>query len=115
LPIEEEEVGSDRATAPTVPNLFVEAAYGAGGTKDTSLGAQYRRLVARRGRKKAAVAVGHSILVIAYHLLSRRASYQDLGPNYFDERDREGIKRRLVRRLKDLGYEVTVENPPVAA
>jgi transposase len=95
--------------------FLVEAAYGAGRTKDTYLGAQYRRLAARRGRKKAAVAVGHSILVIAYHVLLRTVTYEDLGPQYFDERDREGIKRRLVRRLEDLGYQVTVEVAPVAA
>jgi transposase len=107
--------GTTRKGDPWLRTLLVEAAYGAGRTKDTYLGAQYRRLAARRGRKKAAVAVGHSILVIAYHLLRRNANYQDLGPNYFDERDREGVKRRLVRRLEDLGYEVTVENAPVAA
>jgi transposase len=107
--------GTTRKGDPWLRTLLVEAAYGAGRTKDTYLGAQYRRLTARRGRKKAAVAVGHSILVIAYHLLTRKIDYQDLGSNYFDERNREGVKRRLVRRLEDLGYEVTVENAPVAA
>jgi transposase len=93
----------------------VEAASGAGRTKDTDRGAQYRRLAARRGRKKAAVAVGHAILVIASHLLRGQVNYQDLGPPDFDERDREGVKRRLVRRLEDLGFQVTVEPAPVAA
>jgi transposase len=95
--------------------FLVEAAYGAGRTKTTYLGAQYRRLVARRGRKKAVIAVGHSILVIVYHLLRRKTTYADLGPTYFDERDREGVKRRLIRRLEALGFQVTVQPTPVAA
>lgn len=107
--------GTTRKGDSWLRTFLVEAAYGAGRTKDTYLGAQYRRLVARRGRKKAAVAVGHSILVIAYHLLTHKNDYQDLDPHYFDERDREGVKPRLVQRLEDLGYEVTVRPAPVAA
>jgi transposase len=95
--------------------MLVQAAHAAGRTTATYLGAQYRRLAARRGRKKAAVAVGHSIVVIAYHLLRREVDYQDLGANHFDERDREGVKRRLVRPLEGLGYQVTVEPAAVAA
>jgi transposase len=107
--------GKTRKGNPWLRTFLVEAAHGAGRTKTTYLGAQYRRLAARRGRTKAAIAVGHSILVIAYHLLQREVTYQDLGPHYFDERDREGVKRRLVRRLEDLGYEVTVQPAPAAA
>ena len=88
---------------------LVEAAHAASHTKDTYLAAQYHRLVARRGKKKALVAVAHSILVIAYHLLARECSYVELGHNYFDERDRLTLERRLVRRLEALGYRVTVE------
>jgi transposase len=62
--------------------------------------------VGRRGKKKGTVAVGHSILVIAYHLLQRQTTYQELGGNYFDERDRQGVKRRAVQRLESLGYDV---------
>lgn len=58
---------------------LVEAAQAAGRSKRTYLGAQFRRLAARRGKKKAAVAVGHSILIIVYHLLTEGTSYQDLG------------------------------------
>jgi transposase len=95
---------------------LVEAARAAGRTKNTYLGAQYRRLGARRGTKRAAVAVGHSILVIAYHLLKDQTTYQELGPNYFDERDREAVKRRCLRRLEALGYEVSVKlAEPIAA
>ncbi len=70
-------------------------------------------MAARRGKKRAAVAVGHSILVIAYHLLTEGTVYQDLGPHYFDERARQATERRLVHRLEALGYKVALE--PVAA
>ena len=66
-------------------------------------------LTARRGKKKAAVALGHSILVIVYHLLSRGEVYHDLGVQYFDEGRRERVQHGLVRRLQDLGYKVTLE------
>lgn len=63
----------------------------------------------RRGKKKAAGAVGHTILVIAYHLLKRRSDYVDLGVNYFDQRDRRTVERCLTRRLENLGLKVTPE------
>jgi transposase len=89
---------------------LVEAAQAAARTRRSYLAAQCRRLTARRGRKRALVAVGHSILVIAYHLLTRPdAVYQDLGPQYFDQRDREHLQRRLVGRLEALGYRVALE------
>lgn len=91
---------------------LVEAAHGAARTRHTYLKAHYHRIAGRRGAKRALVAVGHSILVIAYTLLTRKQTYQDLGENYFDERDREGVKRRAVRRLQQLGYQVTLA--PVA-
>lgn len=87
---------------------LVEAALAAGRTKGAYLAAQFRRLSARRGAKKAAVAVGHSILVIAYHLLKEGTVYQDLGGQYFDQRNRAGLERRLVRRLEALGNTVTL-------
>ena len=59
------------------------------------------------------MAVGHSILVIAYHLLRRCTEYHDLGPHYFDERQRQTTERRLVHRLEGLGYKVSLE--PLAA
>jgi transposase len=91
----------------------VEAAQAAGRTKDTYLAAQYRRLATRRGKKKAVVAVGHTILVIAYHLLVRGRDYQDLGAAYYDQHDQAAVQRRLVRRLQALGYDVQLE-PRVA-
>jgi transposase len=74
------------------------------------VGAQYRRLAARRGKSRAAVAVGHAILIIAYHLLRDGTDYHDLGPRYFDERDRRAVERRLVHRLEGLGYTVSLQS-----
>lgn len=79
----------------------------------TYLSALYHRLAARRGKKRALIAVGHAILVIAYYLLSRQELYRDLGTNYFDERDRKATENRLVRCLQGLGCEVTFQ--PVAS
>ena len=66
-------------------------------------------MASRRGKKKACVAVGHTILGIAYHVLGRGTTYEDLGPQYFDRRDRTAVERRLVDRLESLGYKVTLE------
>lgn len=91
-------------------SALIEAAHASGRTK-TYLGAQYRRLVARKGRNKAAVAVGHTMLVIAYYLLTRHTDYADLGPTYFDHRDERHVTQRLVNRLQALGYTVQLERP----
>ena len=88
---------------------LIEAAWAAARTKRTYLAAQYRRLAARRGKRRAVVAVGHTILVIAYHLLRDAVDYADLGPRYFDERDEQHVTRRLVHRLEALGYSVQLE------
>jgi hypothetical protein len=61
------------------------------------------------------VAVGHSILVIIYHVLRDHKAYSELGGNYFDEHDRQATERRLVRRLEKLGYEVELKSAPPAA
>jgi transposase len=88
---------------------LIEAAHGASHTKDTYLSCQYRRLVGRRGKKRALVAVGHSLLVIAYHVLNRQATYVELGSNYFDQLHRCRLEQNLVQRLQKLGYTVTLE------
>ncbi len=105
--------GRTRRGNPYLRAALVEAAHAAGHTKATYLAAQFHRLTARRGRKKAAVAVAHTILGIVYHLLTRGTLYQDLGVHYFDERDRRAVDRRAVRRLEGLGYKVSLE-PAVA-
>jgi transposase len=101
--------GRTRKGSPWLRQVLVEAAHGASHTKNSYLSAQYRRLAARRGRKKALIAVGHSILVMAYYVLTRKETYQDLGGNYFDERERQAVERRLVRRLERLGYQVSLQ------
>ena len=88
---------------------LVEAAWGAVHTRDSYLAARYHRLAARRGAKRAIVAVAHALLVSVYHLLREGTSYRELGGNYFDERDREATTRRSVRRLERLGFKVTLE------
>jgi transposase len=105
--------GKTRKGSPWLRALLVQAAHAASRKKQTYLAAQYRRLTARRGKKRAAIAVGHSILVIAYHILKAGTTYDDLGPASFDTRERAGVERRLVRRLEALGYTVTLQ--PTAA
>jgi transposase len=80
-------------------------------TRDTYLAAQYWRLTRRIGKRKAAVAVGHSILVIAWHLLTNDCDYQDLGGDWFARRtDTDKRRDHLIRQLHDLGYGVTLTN-----
>ena len=74
----------------------------------TALGAQYRRLAARRGKKRALIAVGHSLLVIFYHMLKYDVEYQDLGVDYFAKREPERLRNYLVKRLQLLGYQVSL-------
>jgi transposase len=107
--------GRTRKGSPWLRHCLVEAAHGAGHTKNKYLSSQYHRLGARRGKKKALVAVGHSILVIAYHLLTRKQPYSDLGANYFDERDRQAVTKRCLNRLQKLGYQVTLDKVQMAA
>jgi transposase len=94
---------------PWLRGTLVEAAWAASHAKHTYLAAQYRRLAARRGAKRALVAVAHTILIIAYHIIRDGSTYEDLGSNYFDDRDRQATLRRSVKRLERLGYKVTVE------
>jgi transposase len=88
---------------------LIEAAHGASRSKDTYFASQFHRLAARRGVKKAITAVAHSLLRVIYHLLAHACPYQDLGAHYLDQRDREQIERRLVRRLEGFGYTVTLQ------
>lgn len=101
--------GKTRKGSPWLRSALVEAAHAAIHTKDSYLSAQYQRLVIRRGGKKATIAVGHTLLVIIYHLLSEDKDYKELGGNYFDEWDRQAVQKRLVRRLEKLGYQVKLE------
>ena len=73
------------------------------------MSAQFRRLAARRGRKRAIIGVAHSILVMAYYMLKHGCDYQELGEDYFERINAEGLKRYLVKRLQHLGYQVYLE------
>ncbi len=90
---------------------LVQAAHAAAHTKNTYLAAQYQRLARRRGSKRAVVAVAHSILVIAYHLLQRQEEYRELGGDYFDRQRPEATVNRLTHRLEQLGYQVILQQP----
>lgn len=87
---------------------LTQTAWAASHTKDTYLAAQYRKLTRRIGKKKALVAVGHTILVIAYYILKNRASYQDLGGDYFDRQTVDLQRVRYIKKLESLGFTVTV-------
>lgn len=94
---------------------LVEAAWAATRTKGTYLRAKYQRLVRRMPKQKALVAVAHTMLVISYHLLSRRVPYTDLGSDYVDRQQVKRQRQRLVERLEALGVKVTVEEVAEAA
>ena len=106
--------GRTRKGSKWLRKALIEAGQAAGRTKNTYLAAQYAQIRGRRGPQRAAVAVGHSILVIAWHLLTNGEPYNDLGGDYFDKRrNSEARQRRLVTQLEALGHKVTLE--PTAA
>src|SRR5215469_14878113 len=88
---------------------LVQAAWAASHTKNSYLASQYRRIAARRGRKRALIAVGHSILVIYYHMLKTASTYADLGGDFFDRLEPQRLTRYYVKRLERLGHKVTLE------
>ena len=92
---------------------LVQAAWAASHTRDTYLSAHFHRIRSRRGPKTAAVATAHSIFVRCYPMLADGTEYEELGGGYFDERQRQEVQKRLIRRLESLGLEVTVK--PAAA
>jgi transposase len=89
--------------------MLVQAAHAAVKKKDSYLRARYYRVRARRGSKKAILAVAATLVRAAYHMLKNQTEYQDLGPDFLDRRDRERSSRRLIRRLEGLGYKVQVQ------
>jgi transposase len=95
-------------------SALVQAAHAARRTK-TYLAAQFNRLAKRRGSKKAAVAVAHSIICIIHHLLTEHHPFFDLGELYFDQRRPDQLARQLTRRLERLGYRVQLEASSRAA
>jgi transposase len=94
---------------PWLCRLLLQAAHVVARQKQGYLAAQFRRIAARRGKKRAGMAVAHSILVIIYHLLRKGVPYEEHGDAFFEERDRELAKKRLVHQLERLGHQVTLQ------
>jgi transposase len=92
---------------------LVQAAHGVRRSK-SYLGERYRRLKKRRGSKRAALAVGHSILVIYYQMMTTGQKYHEKGEEFFHQRDRDKVERRLVQRLERMGYQVIRQPQPAA-
>lgn len=89
--------------------LLMQAAHAASHQKQGYLAAQFRRIAARRGKKRAAMAVAHSILIIIYHLLRDGVAYEEHGDSFFEERDRGLAQQRLIRQLERLGHRVSLQ------
>ena len=87
---------------------LVESAQGAARKKDSYPKALFHRLAGKRGKKRAMVAIAHSTLETAYYVLSRKQPYRDLGGNYFDQRNPAVVLKRLLKRIENLGFQVTV-------
>ena len=92
---------------------LVQVAWAAVKVKNSYYSAFYRRLAARRGAKRAIIAVAHHILIAIYHMLKKREPFKDLGANYFDERNKTQVVNRAKRRIENLGYQVTLNPVPV--
>jgi transposase len=112
VPRLDESAGKRRSTrvrkgAPWLKPVLVQCAWGAARTKGTYYQAQFFRLKARRGPKKAAIAVAASLLTAVYHMLKDGTFHQDLGADYLVKRDKARIAARLAKRIKDLGYDVS--------
>ncbi|HWE62648.1 MAG TPA: IS110 family transposase [Chloroflexota bacterium] len=101
--------GKTRKGSPWLRAVLIEAAQAAGRSKDTYLGALYHRLAARLGKKRAAVAVARKLLIIIYHMLTTHEPYHERGATYLQDRDRQAVQRRLVRRLEALGFDVSLQ------
>jgi len=104
--------GKTRDGNPTLKKTLVQCAKSASHGKDTYLSAQYRRIAARRGRNRATVAVAHSMLGAAYHILKNREAFKDLGGGYFDKKRREAIVKQSIKRLQSLGLTVSIVESP---
>ena len=119
-PKNDESAGKRRSTrmrkgAPWLKTTLVQCAWAAARKKASYLQAQFHRLRARRGAKKAIGAVAASILTAAYHMLKNGTLYQDLGPDHFDKRAQAKQVHRLIDRLRNLGFAVQITHVEAAA
>jgi transposase len=101
--------GKTRKGSAFLRRHLCQAAWGIAMKKNNYLSALFRRIARHRGSKRATMAVGHAILMIAFHLLKRKTTYVDLGFDYFDRRSADAVRRSLVKRLQKLGHIVTLE------
>jgi hypothetical protein len=101
--------GRTRRGSRWLRTALVQAAWAASHTKATYLSAQYRRLARRRGKKKALVALAHTLLVMCYEVLRKGEAYRELGADYLDKLTPERRTQQLVRQLEQLGHKVTLE------
>lgn len=95
--------------------ILTEAAWAASKAKGTYLKARYQRLASRRGKKRACLAIGHSILIMAYHIVKEQCVYKELGDDFFDRLNEEYLIKRLTVRIQTLGYTVQVQKLKPAA
>jgi len=100
--------GKTRKGSQWLRTALVEAAHAASHCKECYLSAHYHQIAFRRGKKRAAVALGHTLLIIIYHVLAETKEYQELGADYLDQLERRGKEKRLVRQLEKLGFEVAL-------
>jgi transposase len=115
-----ESAGKRRSGKSTPGNRWLkgsltEAAWAASKSKGTYLKVRYHRLASRRGKKRACLAIGHTILIMAYHIIKEQCTYRELGADYFDRLNEAHIIRRLTSRIQALGYHVSIERLPIAA
>ena len=107
--------GKTRKGNRALRSALVEAAHGAVRKKDSYYGAQYRRIAVRRGKKRALVAVAHSMAIAIYHMLKSKTPYRELGANFFDTINPVKALNRLTKRIESLGYHVSVTVADMAA
>ncbi|MGI9860862.1 IS110 family transposase [Moorella naiadis] len=96
-------------------STLIQCSWAAIRTKDSYLSAKYHRLAPRLGKKKALIAIAHSLIKIIYHILRDATEYQDPGPNYYTKEERERRVRRLKKQIEAQGYVVTLEEKPSVA
>lgn len=101
--------GKTKKANSTLKKTLIQCGRAAANSKDTYLNALYHRITARRGAKRAVVAVGHAILIICYHMIKNRSHYNELGADFFQTRNRDTLIRQSVKRLETLGFTVSLE------
>jgi transposase len=104
--------GKTRKGSAFLRRHLCQASWAVSTKKNSYLSALFRRIARTRGAKRATMAIGHAILVIAFHLLRRGTTSVDLGPDYFDRRNKDALRRSLVKRLTNLGHVVSLTPAP---